>query len=205
MRSSDSECLDQSWVMNLSLDLHATIGFDGAFRSLNPSWARVLGFTTEEILSKSRTEFIHPEDRERTASEFARVLEGEYTVAFENRYLCKDGTYKWLQWNAVCVPEKRLIYAVARDITKRKSAEQELQASEERYRKLFELNPQPAWIYDRESLRFLAVNRAAVEAYGYSKDEFLAMTIADIRPADDIPALRERISSLANNTHTDGI
>jgi PAS domain S-box-containing protein len=205
MRSSDSECLDQSWVMNLSLDLHATIGFDGAFRSLNPSWARVLGFTTEEILSKSRTEFIHPEDRERTASEFARVLEGESTVAFENRYLCKDGTYKWLQWNAVCVPEKRLIYAVARDITKRKSAEQELQASEERYRKLFELNPQPAWIYDRESLRFLAVNRAAVEAYGYSKDEFLAMTIADIRPADDIPALRERISSLANNTHTDGI
>jgi PAS domain S-box-containing protein len=191
--------------INLSLDMNCTIGFDGAFRSLNPSWERVLGFTTAELLARPRMEFIHPEDQTRTAIEFAHLQKGESASAFENRYRCKNGEYKWLLWNAVCVPEKQLIYAVARDITKRRTAEEELRASEERYRKLFELNPQPAWIYDRETFRFLAVNRAALEVYGYSRDEFLAMTICDIRPAEDVPALRQSISSLQNDTHTDGM
>jgi PAS domain S-box-containing protein len=191
--------------MNLSLDMHCTIGFDGLFRSLNPSWTRVLGFSTAELLSRPRMTFIHPEDQARTAVEFAHVQEGESAVAFENRYQCKNGEYKWLLWNAVCVPEKQVIYAVARDITKRKNAEEDLRASEERYRKLFELNPQPAWIYDRETLRFLAVNRAAIDSYGYSRDEFLSMTICDIRPAEDAPALREAISLLQNDAHSHGI
>jgi PAS domain S-box-containing protein len=190
--------------MNLSLDMHCTIGFDGVFRSLNPSWERVLGFTTAELLSKPRMAFIHPDDQARTATAFARVQEGESAVAFENRYSCKNGDYKWLLWNAVCVAEKQLIYAVARDITKRKNAEEDLRVSEERYRKLFELNPQPAWIYDRETLRFLDVNRAAEDSYGYSRDEFLAMTICDIRPAEDVAALREALSSLQNDKHAHG-
>jgi PAS domain S-box-containing protein len=191
--------------MDLSLDMHCTIGFDGVFRSLNPSWTRVLGFTAAELLSKPRMAFIHPEDQARTAIEFAHVQEGESAVAFENRYQCKNGDYKWLLWNAVCVPERQMIYAVARDITKRKHAEEDLRASEERYRKLFELNPQPAWIYDRETLRFLAVNRAAVDSYGYSREEFLSMTICDIRLAEDAPALREAISLLQNDTNSHGI
>jgi len=190
--------------MNLSLDMHCTIGFDGVFRSLNPSWERVLGFTAAELLSRPRMAFIHAEDQARTAIEFAHVQEGESAVAFENRYRCKNGDYKWLLWNAVCVPEKQMIYAVARDITKRKVAEQDLHVSEERYRRLFELNPQPSWIYDRETLRFLTVNRAAVDSYGYSRDEFLSMTICDIRPAEDVPALREAISSLQNDEHSHG-
>ena len=188
--------------MNLSLDMQCTIGFNGAFRSLNPSWERVLGFNSAELLSRPRITFIHPRDRARSAIEFARVRKGESAVAFENRYQCKNGDYKWLLWNAVCVPEKQMIYAVARDITKRKLAEEDLQASEERYRKLFELNPQPAWIYDRETLRFVAVNRAAVDSYGYSRDEFLSMTICDIRPAEDVLELREAISLLQNDIHS---
>jgi PAS domain S-box-containing protein len=111
--------------LNLSLDMQCTIGFDGLFRSLNPSWQRILGFTSAELLSKSRMEFIHPDDQARTAAEFARVQEGESAIAFENRYRCKNGNYKWLLWNAVCVPEKQLIYAVARDITERKRAQEE--------------------------------------------------------------------------------
>jgi PAS domain S-box-containing protein len=181
--------------MGLSLDLHSTIGFDGMFRSLNPSWQRVLGFSTAELMSRPRMEFIHPEDQARTAAEFAQLLDGESAVAFENRYRCKNGTYRWLLWNAVCVPNEQLIYAVARDITTRKAAENELRTSEERYRKLFELNPQPAWIYDRETFRFLAVNRAAVAAYGYSQEDFLAMTIHDFCPAENEPASSDFTSS----------
>jgi PAS domain S-box-containing protein len=122
--------------LSLSLDLHCTIGFDGKFRSLNPSWERVLGFTGGELMARSRMEFIHPDDQKRTSAEFAKVQDGESAVAFENRYRCKDGGYRWFLWNAVCVPEKRLIYAVARDITNRKCTEDDLRASEEQYRKL---------------------------------------------------------------------
>lgn len=68
-----------------------------------------------------------------------------------------------------------------------------LNASETRYAELFRSNPHPMWIYDLETLRFLAVNNAAVARYGYSQDEFLAMTIADIRPAEDVPKLRDNI------------
>jgi PAS domain S-box-containing protein len=111
--------------LDLSLDMQCTIGFDGYFRTLNPSWQRVLGFSPEELRSKPRIEFIHPEDQDKTATEFARAQVGESVMAFENRYCCKNGTYKWLLWSAVCVPDKQLIYAVARDITERKRAQEE--------------------------------------------------------------------------------
>lgn len=114
-----------SRFMNLSLDLQCTIGFDGRFRSLNPSWEKVLGFTTAKLLSRPRMDFIHPDDQARTAAEFAGLQEGKSAVAFENRYRSRSGAYKWFLWNAVCVPKERLIYAVARDITEKKRAQEE--------------------------------------------------------------------------------
>ena len=85
------------------------------------------------------------------------------------------------------------------DITARKRAEETLQESERRYRDMFEANPHPMWVYDVETLRFLSVNDAAVAHYGYSRDEFLSMTIADIRPAQDMPHLRDAIERGAKN------
>ena len=76
----------------------------------------------------------------------------------------------------------------------RKRAEEGLRESEERYRLLFESNPQPMWVYDLETLAFLAVNESAVRHYGYSREEFLAMTIKDIRPAEDVPALQSAVA-----------
>ena len=79
------------------------------------------------------------------------------------------------------------------DITAEYGAEQALQERERRYRTLFESNPHPMWVYDVETLRFLTVNDAAVAAYGYSAEEFMAMTGKDIRPAEDVPALLQRV------------
>jgi PAS domain S-box-containing protein len=81
-----------------------------------------------------------------------------------------------------------------REIAQRMNAEQELRRSEQRYRDLFEAAPLPMWVYDEETLRFLAVNGAAVKAYGYTPEEFAGMTIEDIRPGEDVPILREHIA-----------
>jgi PAS domain S-box-containing protein len=180
---------------DLSIDMFCTIGADGFFKSLNASWEQTLGFCTEELMARPRVDFIHPEDRVSTAEEFARLQRGQTTLAFENRYLCKDGSYKWLLWNAISDPGRGLTYAIARDITGRKHAEGRLRESEEHHRKLFEMNPQPTWIYDRETLRFLAVNTAAIQTYGYSHDEFLSMTTQDIRPSQDMAGLFESVGT----------
>ena len=190
--------------MDLSVDLFCVAGFDGFFKNLNPSFEKTLGFTTKELMAKPYLEFIHPDDRPATVVEKDGLTEGKVTFAFENRYLCKDGSYKWLLWNAVSVSEQEAIYAVARDITERKRAEALLRESEERHRKLFDNNPHPTWVFDRETLRFLAVNDAAVHKYGYSRDEFLAMTLKDIRPPEDVPALLETVKALGEGNESSG-
>ena len=93
---------------------------------------------------------------------------------------------------------------VFRDVTERRRIQDEIVNSERRHRLLFESNPQPMWVYDRESLRFLAVNNAAVQQYGYSKAEFLEITLKDIRPAEEIPALLEDVAQHAASLHRDG-
>jgi PAS domain S-box-containing protein len=190
--------------MDLSVDLFCVAGFDGFFKNLNPSFEKTLGFTTKELMAKPYLEFIHPDDRPATVVEKGRLEEGKVTFSFENRYLCKDGSYKWLLWNAVSVPEQEAVYAVARDITERKRVEALLRESEERHRKLFENNPHPTWVFDRETLRFLAVNAAAIRKYGYSRDEFLAMTLKDIRPPEDVPALLETVKALGDGNESSG-
>jgi PAS domain S-box-containing protein len=113
--------------IDLSIDMFCIAGFDGFFKNLNPVWEKVLGFSTEELKAKPYLNFIHPEDRPATAREAQRLQTEEITFAFENRYLCKDGSCKWLLWNAVSVPEQKAIYAVAHDITERKRAEQKIE------------------------------------------------------------------------------
>jgi two-component system, cell cycle sensor histidine kinase and response regulator CckA len=102
--------------------------------------------------------------------------------------------------------EDRILGAVLvfRDVTERRSAQQQLENSERRYRLLFESNPQPMWVYDRETLEFLAVNLAAVRQYGYPIEEFLRMTLKDIRPVEDIPALLEDVRQPTGTLHRDG-
>ncbi len=96
------------------------------------------------------------------------------------------------------------VAVVVRDVTEQERAEEALRAGREQYRLIFEANPQPMWVYDLETLAFLAVNAAAERVYGYSQAEFLAMTLADIRPAEDAPALAASVGAPRVGTHTDG-
>ena len=110
---------------DLSIDMLTIAHFSGYFKRLNPAWERTLGFSRQELLSTPLFEFIHPDDRERTVEQNRIVRAGGQALGFENRYRCKDGSYRWLLWNSTADLEHQLIYAVARDVTASKRAEEE--------------------------------------------------------------------------------
>lgn len=91
-----------------------------------------------------------------------------------------------------------------KEVAERKLAEEASRNSEAHYRLLFESNPFPMWVYDLETLSFLAVNESAVHRYGYSREEFLAMTIKDIRPAEDVPAPLDNVSKVFSGLDDSG-
>jgi PAS domain S-box-containing protein len=109
----------------VAIDMLCFLNFNGYFKRLNPAWERTLGFTREELMSRPFIEFVHPDDRERTLKQNAAVRGGGKALGFENRYLCKDGSYRWFRWNAASDSGDQIIYSVARDITDAKRAEVE--------------------------------------------------------------------------------
>lgn len=182
-------------IFNHSIDMLCLAGFDGYFKVLNPAWSKTLGWSTEELLSKPWNDFIHPDDVEFTNNIKSVIVDGKEIYQFENRYICKDGSVKWLSWNSFPYPEEKVMFGVARDITDKKLLEIELIESEKRYKNIFNNNPLPMWVYDIDTLKFLMVNDAAVDHYGYSRDEFLNMTLKDIRPPEDVEKLLEYVKS----------
>jgi PAS domain S-box-containing protein len=107
----------------LSRDMLCTLGFDGYYKNLNPAWERTLGYTAAEIIATPFIEFVHPDDRQATLVAAENIASGTELVGFENRYRCKDGSYRVFLWSATRAVEDQLIYGAARDITESKKAE----------------------------------------------------------------------------------
>ncbi len=116
---------DSERLFNLSLDLLCIAGLDGYFKKVNPSWTRVLGWSREELLSRPVADFMHPDDRERTLQARAGLAKGIPVRGLENRYLCKDGSHRWLSWQSSIDPGASTVFAVARDITEQRQRDQE--------------------------------------------------------------------------------
>ncbi len=116
---------DLQRFFNLIPDLACIAATDGYFKKINPAWREVLGYSEQEMLSTPFFDLIHPDDRESTQKEVGRQLSGEATLSFTNRYRCKDGSYKWLEWRATPAVDQTLLFASARDVTERKRGEEE--------------------------------------------------------------------------------
>lgn len=117
-------------VFNHAIDMLCIAGFDGYFKTLNPSWSKTLGWSNEELLSRPWIDFVHPDDRDATQNVKAILINGEEVFQFENRYLCKDGSYKWISWNSYPYSTENIMFGVARDVTYKKIAEEKILNSE---------------------------------------------------------------------------
>jgi len=168
-----------------SLDVLLIINREGIYTYLSPSIERTLGWKPNELLGQHFLSKIHPDDSQRTMEVFQYLVDHPQDSArLECRKQHKNGTWVHLESfarNEFDDPDIAGIVAHSRDITDRVRAEEELRHSEKQYRLLFQENPNPMWVFDMETLAVLEVNEAAVQHYGYSRDEFLKLTMGDLR------------------------
>ena len=119
--------MERDRYFTLSPDLFCIAGMDGYFKRLNPAFSETLGWTNDELMARPFLSFVHPDDYAATLAEVEKLGQGAVTLSFENRYRCRDESYRWLAWKSV--PEAGLLYASAHDITERKRAEQAIRDS----------------------------------------------------------------------------
>ena len=163
----------------------------------NTAFINLLGYSPDAILQLTIYDIV-AYSKELIDTNIELLLADKQFKIGELLYRRRDGSYVDVEvsGSVISYGGREIICTVVRDITERKQAEAELRASEERYRLLFKNNPHPMWVYDLETLEFIAVNQAAVQHYGYTRDEFIAMTVREIRAPETFPRLLENISQV---------
>ncbi len=152
---------------NVSLELLCIAGLDGKFKKINPAFSQLLQYSEEELKSKQFFDFIHPEDVKPTLLEMEKLSQGIPTLRFENRYRCKDGSYKILSWASRPDEKAGLIYAAARDVTEIRNKERELN-------QLFDALDKSAIVAMTDEKGIItSVNKNFCEISGYSSDELI--------------------------------
>ncbi len=170
-------------IFELSPDMLCLGNHDGWFVEINQAWERTLGYSREEILSRPFVELLHPDDRESTMREVARLTAGgPPAVGFTNRYRCRDGRYCWLSWAAVLETNTGYLLSTARDVTAEREAQAELERSERRYRELYETMPDGCGAVDAEG-RFTDCNPAFERMIGYTREELRSLLYQELTPA----------------------
>ena len=188
-------------IVHSALDAHVMMDAAGTITGWNPQAEQVFGWPAAEVLGRPLAEIIIPPAmRERHWAGLKKFLAtGDGPILNQRVELTavRKSGHEFpveLTVTPIRVDDEWSFSAFLRDITDRRHAEIALRLSEERYRLLFETNPAPMWVYDLSSLRILAVNSAAATQYGHSRAEFLAMTIEQLRPPDEVPRLRELLA-----------
>lgn len=167
---------------DLSLDLLTTVGFDGHFKRVNPSWERILGWTEAELLARPYLEVIHPHDRERTAAETQRIAQERAAVTdLEIRLTHRDGSHRWIAFSAAADAHEELLYVVGRDITGHKHADAALRDSELRLRSVTDA-VHDALISADEDGRIAYWSPGAHRTFGYEEDEVLGQPLTMLMP-----------------------
>ncbi|HEU5070570.1 MAG TPA: PAS domain S-box protein [Verrucomicrobiae bacterium] len=161
-----------------SLDPLCVAGVDGRFQRVNPAFSRILGWSAEELLSRPFIEFVHPDDCAATQREYERQAAGEAVVRFDNRYRCKDGSYRLFSWRATPIVNGK-IYAVARDVTELRAAEERLRRSEENLTVTLRSIGDAVLATDVQG-RVTRLNPVAEQLTGWREAEALGRPVAEV-------------------------
>ena len=180
----------------------------GRYLLINEAAARFMGQPVHQVLGRDDRSVFPPEHAAQIMANDRQVFESGQTETIEETIQTAQGEKVFLATKGPLRNEQGQTigtFGISRDVTERKMLEDSLRQSEAHYRELFEANPHPMWVYDIETLAFLAVNDAAVHRYGYSRDEFLRMTLKDIRPPEDVAPLLQNIALLSGGLDEAGI
>ena len=186
---------------NYTTEMACIAGFDGYFKELNPAWSRVLGWSTEELLSRPWNDFVHPDDVEVTESIKTTIVDGKEVFTFENRYICKDGTVKWLSWSSRPYPEEGIMFGVARDVTMLKNAEYELKKNEALLNEAQKITKLGSWNFDFRN-DVLTWSDGLYDVFGVDRDTFKEThgSFLSLIDEDD----RERSQKVSRHTQKTG-
>jgi PAS domain S-box-containing protein len=174
---------------------------------LNERLAKALGGRPRDFIGRSRPEVLSEQDAAEHLANDRTVLETGEPVTVEETLHHPDGDTLVLSVKFPVRDTSGRIYAIggiATDITAQRRVEAMVAESERKYRLLFESNPNPMWVYDHATLRFLAVNNAAIVKYGYSREEFLALSITDLRTPEDLPPLHAALARIGEGYDESG-
>ena len=160
-------------LFNLSLDMLCIAGMDGSFRRVNPAVGRVLGYSAEEITGKPLLDYVHPDDLAAVVEALRQLAAGQ-PASFENRWRAADGRYRWLLWAINPVPEEKLLYAVAHDITDRREDEEKLKSAFAFRKAMGESLVTGIRAIDLQG-RIIFVNPAFCRMIGWSEQELLGL------------------------------
>jgi len=152
-----------------SLDLLCIADTDGYFRRLNPEWESALGYPLLELEGKRFLDFVHPDDLEATIAAIGELAGAREVLNFVNRYRHRDGSYRWIEWRAY--PAENLIYAVARDITRRKTMEEALRESESNLNSIFLAAPIGIGVVSNRIIK--RVNDRLCAMTGYTQEQLI--------------------------------
>lgn len=156
---------------DMSIDLLCIANFDGYFTRINPAWVKLMGWSEEEMYARPFLDFVHEDDKQSTMMAVESLIKGERVVGFDNRYRTKEGSYRWISWNAFALLDRKIIMAVARDITEKKLSEEILRSNEERLRSALESANDSFYDWNLIS-KTGYYNPRLYDILGYSPDEF---------------------------------
>ena len=164
---------------SVGADLLSIGTFDGSLTWVSPSWEKTLGWTTEELTSHPWLYFVHPDDHEKTLSVGQELIAGVELVSFENRYRCKNGSYRWISWRSRPFISEKLIYGAAIDVTERKEAQEAAEEQSLLLKAITDNASVSLFIMD-ENQHCVFMNPAAEKLTGFSFDEVFGRALHDI-------------------------
>ena len=170
-------------IFNMSVDMIGSGNLNGYFTKINSSFKQILGYTEREVLEKPFIKFVHDEDIQITEKALIDAATGKQTIFIENRYKCKDASYKWISWSVFSETNKNRFFAVGKEITKQKQAEEVLRNSEAKYRLLSDNVTDVIWIVDMD-MSYSYISPSVNRLMGFTAEEVLAMAPEDTMTPD---------------------